>query len=276
MFLALVFVNMAMRRSGHIQYMFIETGTATWPRLNSLEKKWKVGVEPQKSFCVLQVSKWITDDSATLWLLDSLQPLSFPHSEDYFLGDIVYLLKCFLSANEADLKDSGFRRPLNFQHGRFNMSLLVKWPFQLKFTIKKMKLQICKFDYWKIFWCKQSVCAVQQMMLTLCVCVSLHSVCWWSGRSWSGWSPLPARSRGDSRWTGLGETPTTEGDKKQHEVTSVTEEEVEITIRKRRKRGWNKIVDERDGMASSKKEEDEANILRLWVSAGHWRQWTVS
>lgn len=156
------------------------------------------------------------------------------------------------------------------------MSLLVKWPFQLKFTIKKMKLQICKFDYWKIFWCKQSVCAVLQMMLTLCVCVSLHSVCWWSGRSWSGWSPLPARSRGDSRWTGLGETPTTEGDKKQHEVTSVTEEQVEITIRKRRKRGWNKIVDERDGMASSKKEEDEANILRLWVSAGHWRQWTVS
>lgn len=112
-----------------------------------------------------------------------------------------------------------------------------------------MKLQICKFDYWKIFWCKQSVCAVQQMMLTLCVCVSLHSVCWWSGRSWSGWSPLPARSRGDSRWTGLGETPTTEGDKKQHEVTSVTEEQVEITIRK-------------------KEREDET---RLWMRETRWR-----
>lgn len=112
-----------------------------------------------------------------------------------------------------------------------------------------MKLQICKFDYWKIFWCKQSVCAVLQMMLTLCVCVSLHSVCWWSGRSWSGWSPLPARSRGDSRWTGLGETPTTEGDKKQHEVTSVTEEQVEITIRK-------------------KEREDET---RLWMRETGWR-----
>lgn len=40
---------------------------------------------------------------------------------------------------------------------------------------------------------------------------SLHSECWWSAQSWSGWSPLPAHSRGDSRWTGPGETPTAGG-----------------------------------------------------------------
>lgn len=58
---------------------------------------------------------------------------------------------------------------------------------------------------------------MQNQCFTFITCVhawvseSLHSECWWSAQSWSGWSPLPAHSRGDSRWTGPGETPTAAG-----------------------------------------------------------------
>lgn len=52
-----------------------------------------------------------------------------------------------------------------------------------------------------------SVCAC----VFMCEGAPLHSECWWSAQSWSGWSPLPAHSHGDNRWTGLGETPTAEG-----------------------------------------------------------------
>lgn len=147
-----------------------------------------------------------------------------------------------------------------------------------------MKLQVCKFDYWKIFWCKQCVWAVLKMMLTLCVCVSLHSVCWWSGRSWSGWSPLPARSRGDSRWTGLGETPTTEGDKKtawrdvgDGGIGGDNDQEKEEERMKQDGR-WERRDDEfwKGRRISGIKTRNEANILRLWVSAGNWRQWIVN
>lgn len=54
--------------------------------------------------------RYQSESQTTLRLFDCWIPFSlcpFSHLEDYFLGDIVYLLKCFLSANEADLNSGG-------------------------------------------------------------------------------------------------------------------------------------------------------------------------